>query len=375
MDLSSEDALHLNVLLANPVHAIRIDESSMTLYGLSERGQAKVQLRPNCRDEQYLRCVREMLSSIALGHPGGYPVFLKRWTRMGQMRDERLDRLLMLGEPEAVTAVVCAPGLTDELARRAWWAVPTSENARKMLERDCVVCGQMGKVLARHLVEHLPFEEDPSVMMDTVRLVLQPGLIDEQARLHLWNMGKRKTAYRIGFLEAVPDDLPEPLPPRHDWERQAALLAPMIDSGNPYAKLLVRALSAPGQTFLHAAEGVLRQPANHEVVIALLNAVAGYFSSVRAGQEGGAGDIETILEEAQALCAGGQVQPPQALHEVLAAVLSLRPEQQAMIVLSRLGERVVAPILSRTTAIGALMRRKLEPVLNPILQQFAVLRC
>ena len=45
-----------------------------------------------------------------------------------------------------------------------------------------------------------------------------------------------------------------------------------------------------------------------------------------------------------------------------------------MMVLSRLGEPVVAPILSRTTAVGALMRRKLEPVLNPILQQFAVLR-
>ena len=290
MELSSEDALHLNVLLANQVHAIRIDESSMTLYGLSERGQARVQLRPTCRDEQYLRGVREMLSSFALGHPGGYPVFLKRWTRMGQMRDERLDRLLMLGEPEAVAAVVCAPGLTDELARRAWWAVPTSENARKMLERDCVVGGQMGRILAQHLVEHLPFEEDPSVMMETVRLVLQPGLIDEQARLQLWNMGKRKTAYRIGFLEAVPDDLPEALPPRHDWEACAALLVPLAEAGNPYAGRLARALSAPGQTFLHAAEAVLRQPANHEVVIALLNAVAGYFASVRTGQ-GGAGEI------------------------------------------------------------------------------------
>jgi hypothetical protein len=108
-------------------------------------------------------------------------------------------------------------------------------------------------------------------------------------------------------------------------------------------------------------------------VIALLNAVAGYFASVRAGQ-GGAGNIETILEEAQSLCTDGQVGPPQALHEVLAAVPSLKPELQAMIVLSRLGEPVVAPILSRTTAVGALMRRKLEPVLNPILQQIAVLR-
>ena len=50
-------------------------------------------------------------------------MYLQRWTRMGQMRDESLEQLLLLGEPEAVVAVVCAPGLTDELARRAWWAM------------------------------------------------------------------------------------------------------------------------------------------------------------------------------------------------------------------------------------------------------------
>ena len=39
MDLSSEDALRLNVLLANKPQAIRIDESAMVVYGLSEQGQ------------------------------------------------------------------------------------------------------------------------------------------------------------------------------------------------------------------------------------------------------------------------------------------------------------------------------------------------
>jgi len=43
-----------------------------------------------------------MLSSHVLGSPGGYPVFLQRWTRMGQTRDTQLDKLLLLGEPEAV---------------------------------------------------------------------------------------------------------------------------------------------------------------------------------------------------------------------------------------------------------------------------------
>ena len=45
MQLSSEDELRLNVLLANKPLAIRIHESSMTLYGMLRDGEA-VRLRP-----------------------------------------------------------------------------------------------------------------------------------------------------------------------------------------------------------------------------------------------------------------------------------------------------------------------------------------
>ncbi len=86
MELSPEDALRINVLLAGEVEAIRIDESRMTVHALSDRGEAKVQLNPNCRDESYLRQVRETLSSHVLGSPGGYPVYLKRWTRLNTLR-------------------------------------------------------------------------------------------------------------------------------------------------------------------------------------------------------------------------------------------------------------------------------------------------
>ena len=57
MDLSAEDSLRLNVLLANKPQAIRIDESRMTVYGLSDKGEAAVPLNPNCRDEQYIKRV------------------------------------------------------------------------------------------------------------------------------------------------------------------------------------------------------------------------------------------------------------------------------------------------------------------------------
>lgn len=69
MSLSSEDALRLNVLLANKPQAIRIDESSMTLFGLSDKGEAKIKLNPNCRDDFYLRKVCEVLSGHVQGSP------------------------------------------------------------------------------------------------------------------------------------------------------------------------------------------------------------------------------------------------------------------------------------------------------------------
>ena len=84
MELSAEDALRLNVLLANQLQAVRIDESSMRVHALSDAGEASVSLNPRGRDDQYLKKVRELLSSQILGSPGGYPVFLRRWTRMGQ---------------------------------------------------------------------------------------------------------------------------------------------------------------------------------------------------------------------------------------------------------------------------------------------------
>ncbi len=144
IELSGEDSLRLNVLLANQPQAIRIDESRLRVHGLSERGEACITLNPTARPEAYVRAVRELISGHVLGSPGGYPTYLRRWTRMGQMRDESLAQLLLLGEPEAVVAAVCSPGLTDELGRRAWWAMEDAENARRMLGNAAIVQGADG---------------------------------------------------------------------------------------------------------------------------------------------------------------------------------------------------------------------------------------
>ena len=368
IDLSREDSLRLNVLLAQDLKAVRIDESRMAVHALSDKGEAKITLNPTCRDEPYLRQVRQVLSTHVLGSPGGYPVYLKRWTRMGQARDTLLERLLLLGEPEAVTAVVHAPGLTDELARRAWWAQPSADNARRMLERDCVACATMGPELAAFLIEFLPFEESHQAMMDTVRLVLKPGLIDAQTRLELWNRGRRRNSYYVGFLQATPDDLLETGSAHPDYNAIAARLTPLAKAGNAYARQLLRVLSAPGQAFLKTAETVLRRPTDQDVVVAVLDAISGYFASVRpAGARRRL--IVDILADVTAFCAAD----PAEVRVLLDTAPELSESLQAMLVLSLVGEPVVAPIFGLTDAVGTVMRRKLESVTAPILTQCAVL--
>ncbi|MDD5240677.1 MAG: hypothetical protein PHG47_03025 [Sulfuricella sp.] len=371
MELSSEDSLRLNVLLAGEIQAIRIDDSTMTVRALTPRGEAAVKLHPNGRNDQYLKLVREVLAGHAIGSPGGYPLFIQRWTRMGQARDKGLDRLLLLGEPEAVVSVAYSNGLTDELARRAWWAMQSADNARRMLERECVVQGEMGKILAAYLIEHLPFENAPHTIIDTVRIVLQPGLIDETARQRLWNKGAGDNAYYVGFLEYLPDELPERLAARVDLAILQPKLTALAAQGNPYAKLMERALSGPGQAFLATSEEVLRHPADQDVVISLLNALAAYFAALRSANCGGDA-IEVILARLETPNAGDD--QPTELREFLDAAPELAGEICAMRILSCMDGGVAAPILSQTTASGTVMRKKLEPLITPILHQLATLR-
>ncbi len=370
MDLSSEDTLRLNVLLASKPLAVRIDESTMTVHGLAERGEKRVTLSPNCREELYLRRVRELISGQVLGSPGGYPVYLRRWSRMGQTRDESLDQLLLLGEPEAVVAVVHAPGLTHELARRAWWAMPTAANARCMLEREVVARSPLGRELAAYLLELLPFETEPTDVIDSVRRLLQPGLIDDAARLALWQRSRQETAFLVGFLMATPEDLPEPVAERADLAMHRPSLEPLAQAGNAPAALLLRVLGGPGQSYLAACQLVLKRPLNQDVVSLFLDTVAGYFVSLRPAGEVD-GDLAAHQAAAESLVASPDAEP--ALATLLQQAPGLKPDLRAALILSRLGYPVVRPVLSGTTAIGSLMRRKLEPVFAPLAAELETL--
>jgi len=338
-ELSPEDDLRLNVLLAGEVHAVRIDEGAMTLHALTAQGEAKVVLHRNCRTDLYVQRVRELLGGHAMGSPGGYPVHLMRWTSMGQSSAKNLQAMLLLGEPEAVKSVAQAPTLSDELARRAWWALPTMDVARYMLSHALVRTGSMGQVLADFLIEHLPFDEDPIQAMNSVRAVVGAGFLDPAKGAQLWAKAKHRPHYFLGFLELRPDDLPA--------ETERPIPQPLAQSaaaGDPWGQRFVRCYGGSGQSFLRASALVLEKPPAAEAVYLMLDILGRYFCG------------------ADALVIQGDW--PE----------NLQLEALAMVALGRLSHADAAPILNKTTAVGPLMRRHLEPLFKPVLAHIQLLR-
>ena len=372
MTLSAEDDLRLNVLLAQELHAVRIDESKMVVFALTAKGEAKVPLNAIGKDEAYIKEVKALFSTHIMGSPGGYPVYLKRWTRMGQARDESLAQLLLLGEPEAVVAAVHASGLTDELAARAWWAMPTSENARRMLEKQAVVEGETGKLLAEFLIEFLPFEEEQSDMIESVRLVLQPGLISQQEKEKLWSKTKTKRSFYVGFLHAAADDLPVEVAAHPEHEKIKQQLLPLIEQGSPYALMLEKVLSAKGQAFIKTIEDALKKPGNQDVVVSLLDAIAKYFETI-CPQQFPEDDIELICAQAESLCCSNNEEIKDVVSALNETVENVQQYLCAMTVLACLSVKLVNPIFARSDAIGTVMRKKIKPVTDPVFEQLKIL--
>lgn len=362
MELSAEDSLRLNVLINQDLQAVRIDESKMVVHALTGRGEAKIVLNPNCRDDKYLRIVRELLSTQALGSPGGYPVYLRRWTRMGEMREESLQGLLLLGEPEAIVAVANSPKLSEEVARRAWWAMPDADIARRMLNNPQIASSAIGRELAAFLLEFLPFETEARHIVESVRLVLQPDLVDQATVQKLWSRASRKSAYYIGFLLASPERLPETANASALYSKYDSTLQE-LGADNPYAKKVRQLLSAEGQAFLLTAQKAMDKLSDQYVAVLFLLAIQHFFRDIAppvGAKYRSFEHIHTAVEQAINDASNSKIQA------LLAAAPSLREVLASMLALSEVCESLVDPIFSQTDAVGSVMRKRLLPVTQPI---------
>jgi len=117
--------------------------------------------------------------------------------------------------------------------------------------------------------------------------------------------------------------------------------------------MLEKALSAQGQTFIATVALILDRPEVQEVVNHTLDALANWAAPLR--------------EADPARRAAARV-------ELLAATPQFEADCAALDALAAVNADTVRPIFIKTTAIGSLMRRKIQPVVTPLLDNIAVLR-
>jgi len=371
MPLSHEDSLRLNILRTQRPDVIRINEANLQLNALTAKGEAFIQLHPNCNDETYLKMVREILSLHALGSNKGYPIYLKRWTRMEQQRDvEKSAKLLLLGEPEAVIAVVYTPDISLEIAKYAWWAEQTTEVARCLLAQAQVKNTELAKTLMDFLIEFLPFETDALAIVNSIRLISQPSDDNADLRQKLWQQAQRKRSYYVGFLHNSPQDLPLSLPahPDYNYFKQRSETLP----DNPYLQHWIALLSPVGQAWLHTVQQAMEKPKEQDVVVALFNAINAYHAKLHPHIDRdlsrGIRDLDRLLHQSEQW-----YQQPQQLGETWMACLNHCDEHhaqqaQALLFLLQLGENSLNPILSQTDAVGSVLRKRLQPLFSVIVQ-------
>lgn len=357
MQLSTEDKLRLHVLLASDIQALRIDDRQWRIDAWSaQQGVLSMPLHPNGSEAAYLKAVRDLISQQVLGSAGTYPLLLQRWGRLGQVQTESLAALLLLGEPEAVKAVVHASSLTPELAARAWWLMPDAENARAMLNQVSIAHSELGLELAAYLLADLPFETEPALIADTVRLMLNTAL-DEQAVQSLWLRSQHQSCYLLGFLAARGTELPTS---SNCSGATCQTALPEQIKSNPFAQRLLHWRSPQGRQFLSCCEQVLNRAENQDIVNKLLVLIAERCHWPAAHERLAELDLEELQSQAHACC------QTDSRDSDIRQLLQVAPESQsaleALYVLSGLSYAVVRPIFSRSDACGSLMRRKLRPV-------------
>ena len=346
--LTPEDILRLNALMTLS-SAIRIDEYKMSVFGLTALGEEKkVRLNPRGDEHQYLKAVHDLLISKVLGTMGGYPAYLKRWSRMGDLSLQNLASLLKLGNIQAVIAVANVKILPVDILPLVWWcAINTdkqAEIARYLLARKEVVAHDIGKEIAHYLLDFLPFIQNTVELMDSVNLLLQDNLISEESKMKLWQQGQRNSVFLIAFLERLAHQLPKTNRVYLKSQAQGVLYLEKINS-------------FMGQIFLNTCTIVLKKINQEYVLYRLLDALGKYCAHPLIQKMDTLGKIE-----AQVNVAISTLLPNTCTEKV-----------RARLFLAGISERLVVQSIARYGLTGSTIRKKLVHILLPVQNALEVL--
>jgi hypothetical protein len=178
----------------------------------------------------------------------------------------------------------------------------------------------------------------------------------------------------------LPDALPDRQAGHSHRERVTRQLVGMLAEENPFAVQLCRLLSPAGQTYLACVEAVLKKPSNQDVMVELMCALEAYSAALPLEKQRKF-DIAEVVHVSSELTGGADAGVDcmdGAAGQCLQALLQVLPDDEryirAMLFLALLGEPVLDSVFSRTDAIGTVMRKKLQPVTEPIHEQIKILR-
>lgn len=335
--LTPEDTLRLNVLISTCV-AIRVDVYKLVVVGLTkDKKEQAITLNPDIDSGKYIQAVQKLLVNQVLGSMGGYPSYLKRWSRMGQVSSNNLGSLLKIGNIEAVVAVANSKNLNEEVLDLVWWcATNTDQQAeigRFLLTRDFVVQHAVGKQIADYLLEFLPFTDDTTQLIDTTNLLLQDDLISQEAKDRLWKQGMRKTAFLVGFIERMKDNLP-------NNDNTVAL--------NLDSKELDCIGTEQGQIMLKTISHILKKINQEHVLYRTLEVLGAYLSHPMIQP---LDQIDDLKNQAQSV----------------SETLGLNDEKiESRLLLAGVNERLAVSTISAHGLAGSAIRKKLSNVLTPI---------
>ena len=269
-------------------------------------------------------------------------------------------------------AVVYSPSVSHEIGVRAWWANPTIEVARRLMEYPDVISGHLGKELAEFLMEFLPFEECQVNTVDMVRVCLQDELISLSQKEELWKRAKRRNPYYVGFLHANPKQIPLYKKASSDYPALKKHLQALLDKNNIYANAFCKTLSKDGQIWLQTLKNAINKPVDQDVVISLFTAIKLFFD-LPFPERRGAHSTEIALQRTD-LYSKISDQHIKSLNTLLER---LDPQYltkfSALMLLAQLGENTLTPIFSGNESVGKVMRRRLNPLTEPLLEKTDIL--
>lgn len=342
--LEPEDTLKLNVLIATSI-AIRIDTYKLVVVGLNTQFKEQtIELRPSGDSEAYIKEVKKLLVTQVLGAMGGYPSYLKRWSRMGQVASSNLTSLLKLGEVEAVVAVANSTNLDDQLLKVTWWCATNTDNqaeiGRFLLTKEFVTFTETGQEIAQYLLEFLPFVNDTEQLIDTTSLVLQNELINQKDKERLWKQGQRRTAFLVGFVERMQGNLPNELN-----------IQP-LECQHPDLQIINDQQS---QIFLATLAHILKKINQEYVLYRALEVLGQYLAHKQITLQDSIDKINAQIESLN--------------------ITSVKEQDKlnARLLLAGVNERLVVSIISAHNLTGSAIRKKLAHVLEPIQKALAIL--